>query len=143
MRVTSISIDAFRNLRELSIDPAAGVNVICGENGQGKTNLLEGIWMFTGGRSFRGAKDAELVPLGQSAARLSAEFFCGGRDNTAALRFGEKRGAKLNGIDCPSQQEQAGHFFAAVFSPAHLTLVKGGPAERRRALDAAICQLKP
>ena len=67
-------------MKELEIYPQEGVNIIYGENAQGKTNLLESIWMFTGCRSFRGAKDAELISLKNEAARLEMDFYAEGRE---------------------------------------------------------------
>ena len=143
MRATGISIRAFRNLRDVSIEPVETVNVICGENGQGKTNLLEALWLFTGARSFRGAKEAELVPLGGEQAAITLDLFADSREMQLQLRYGAKRGAFCNGVEEDSAADLAGNFLAVVFSPAHLSLVKGAPAERRRALDAVIAQLKP
>lgn len=143
MRVTRLSAVHFRNLDEIEIFPTDGVNIIYGENAQGKTNLLESIWMFTGCRSFRGAKDAELISLEDEAARLEMDFYGGGREQTAALLLNEKRNATLNGIGLPSAAKLVGEFRAVVFSPVHLSLVKDGPALRRRFLDLALSQLKP
>ena len=75
MKVTRLSAIHYRNLKELEIYPQEGVNIIYGENAQGKTNLLESIWMFTGCRSFRGAKDAELISLKNEAGN---GFLCRG-----------------------------------------------------------------
>ena len=85
MKVTRLSAIHYRNLKELEIYPQEGVNIIYGENAQGKTNLLESIWMFTGCRSFRGAKDAELISLKNEAARLEMDFYAEGREQEATL----------------------------------------------------------
>lgn len=143
MRVTRLAVDAFRNLREVDLSPAPGVNVVCGQNGQGKTNLLEALWMFTGSKSFRGAKEAEMVPLQSAWARATLSYFGEGRDNEASFVMGERRAARQNGVGLESLGEMAGRFYAVVFSPVQLMLVKGAPVERRRALDTVICQLKP
>ena len=81
MKVLSLTARGFRNLEPLQFSPHEGLNVICGENAQGKTNLLEAMWLFTGGRSFRGAKDAELVRVGEEQARTAER---NGRSNWAA-----------------------------------------------------------
>ena len=143
MRVTRLSVPAFRNLRDVLIEPVESVNVICGENGQGKTNLLEALWLFTGARSFRGAKEAEMIPLGAEQAICELSFQAFGRAQEMRLGFGRKKAAYLNGVNCASPAGLSGSLCAAVFSPAHLSLVKGGPAERRRSLDLVIGQLKP
>lgn len=124
--------------------PCPGVNVICGSNAQGKTNLLESLWLFTGGRSFRGSKDSELIAFGQPRARLRLDFFARNRDQRAEITVENgRRKAVLNGVDRGPASSLIGEFCAVVFSPAHLSLVKNGPAERRKFLDAAICQQKP
>jgi len=67
VKVESLHLRDFRNLKDLTLNPRPGVNVIWGDNGQGKTNLVEGIWLFTGGRSLRGSAQSELIRL---AARM-------------------------------------------------------------------------
>lgn len=143
MKVTRLSASHYRNLSRIEIFPQESVNLIYGENAQGKTNLLESIWMFTGCRSFRGAKDAELISLEDEAARLDLDFYAGGREQSAALTLDEKRHAVLNGVPLSSAAKLMGEFRAVVFSPVHLSLVKEGPAQRRRFLDLALSQLKP
>ena len=143
MNVESLSLDGFRNLEGVNIEPAPGVNIIYGKNAQGKTNLLEGLWLFTGGKSFRGAKDAETVGFGREFAELEMGFFSQGRKQSAVIRIKDAREAKLNGVPLASPGRLAGEFCAVVFSPAHLSLVKDGPAARRRFMDAALCQLRP
>ena len=143
MRVNKLEFDRFRNLQAGTLVPCENVNVITGENAQGKTNLLEALWLFTGARSFRGAKDKELIRIGEEECRLSLDFFAAGRDQNAVITVKNKRTAELGGIKLPSAAKLAGVFCGIVFSPAHLSLIKGGPAERRRLVDAAYCQLRP
>lgn len=143
MIVNRLEFEGFRNLAAGSIQPVPGVNILYGQNAQGKTNLLESIWFFTGGRSFRGAKDAETVAFGREKARLKMEFTAEERLQQAEITIEKRRSAALGGIPLPSASRLAGHFCAIVFSPAHLTLIKDGPDERRRFLDAAYCQIRP
>ncbi len=143
MRIERLHLRDFRNIRELTLDPRPGVNVIWGDNGQGKTNLVEGIWMFTGGRSLRGSTQSELIRFGCQSARLEMNFEAEGRLQNAVIRLGGKKTVQLNEINLKSASELAGVFPAVVFSPDHLSLVKEGPALRRRFLDDAICQLYP
>lgn len=143
MNITSIALSRFRNLRELSMEPDPSVNVIYGDNGQGKTNLIESVWLLSGARSFRGAKDADLISFGESGARIRASFRKDGRLQQAELRFGGRKSAFLNEIPLESAARLAGELCAVVFSPSHLSLVKDGPAERRRFLDTSICQITP
>ena len=144
MKVLELRASGFRNLETLRFSPCGGLNAVTGENAQGKTNLLEAMWLFTGGRSFRGARDQELVRAGAQEACLSLTFFSGGREQRAELTLrGGARQAVLNGVMKRGMAELIGRFCAVVFSPEHLSLVKGGPAERRAFLDSALCQAKP
>jgi DNA replication and repair protein RecF len=144
VRVQHLRLCDYRNIQEAQFLPCPGVNVLYGENAQGKTNLLEGIWLFTGGRSFRGARDAELVRFGGQRAELAMEFAAQEREMQGELLIeGGRRTAVLNHVPLGPASALVGKFCAVVFSPQHLSLARDGPAERRRFLDAAICQLKP
>ena len=143
MRVNRLELTHYRNLSPTVLEPGPGVNVIWGENAQGKTNLLEAVWLFTGGKSFRGARDSELTAFGEDESTLTMDFTAQDREQRARLTIRNRRSAVLNGVSLTGASQLAGRFCGIVFSPAHLTLVKGGPEERRRFLDAAYCQLRP
>ncbi len=143
MRVNSLKAKNFRNIQNIQIEPCENVNIIFGENAQGKTNLLESIWLFTGCRSFRGSKENEFIKFGEEFASLELNFFGNGRDQTAKIKIDEKRRPELNGVSLSSVSKLAGEFFAVVFAPTHLSLIKEGPSQRRKFLDIALCQLKP
>ena len=143
MKVTQVSIDSFRNLNRVDFSPREGVNVIYGENGQGKTNLLEAIWLFSGSKSFRGAKEAELIPIGGQQASLSLRFCDSYREHLGRLRLGENKEILLDGMPVESMPGLSGNLCCVVFSPVHLNLIKGGPSERRKSLDTVIGQVKP
>ena len=143
MRIDRVRLHDFRNIAAMELSLCDGANIIYGQNGQGKTNLIEALWLFTGAKSFRGARDAQLVRFGQPQAALEAAFFAGERDQEATLTIESRRTATLNGVPLKAPSELAGRFCAVVFSPSHLSLIKNGPAEKRRFLDTSICQLKP
>ena len=143
MKVTKFFCGDFRNFETFEWKPGPGMNVICGANAQGKTNLLEGIWLFTGAKSFRGAKDSELIKFGAPKAKLALHFISKGIENTAEIQIENRRIANFNEKNLPSTAALAGHFCAIVFSPADLSLVKDGPAVRRKFMDLAIGQLYP
>ena len=143
MFVRELTFEGFRNLHPGRWEPSAGVNILYGDNAQGKTNLLEACWLFTGGRSFRGAKDSELVGFDAPWAKLAMQFSAGGREQEAAIVIKGRRQATLNGLSLPSAAKLAGSFCGVVFAPDHLSLIKDGPEGRRRFIDAAICQLRP
>lgn len=147
MRLTHLELTDHRNLAHAVLDPDPNLTVLCGPNGQGKTNLLEAVWLLTGGKSFRGAKDAELIRWGCEFSVLEGSFETDGNEKTIRLTVGAKgsqrpgRTAKLNGVDQGRAAALAGNFQAVVFEPDLLALVKGGPEGRRRFLDSALCQV--
>ena len=143
MIVRKLTAEGFRNLHPTVWQPGEGVNILYGDNAQGKTNLLEACWLFTGSRSFRGAKDGEMVALGEDCDRLGLAFTAGGREQEAAITIRQRRQVTLNGVSLSSAAKLAGVFCGVVFSPAHLSLVKDGPEGRRRFVDSAYCQLRP
>lgn len=143
MKVLSLKTENYRNLAAKEYIPGGGVNIICGENGLGKTNLIESIWLFTGCRSFRSIRDKDVVRFGCSEAKLQMEFFSGNRNKEAEIKIDEKRHVTLNGIALPSGRKMMGEFTAVVFTPLHLAIVKEGPEERRKFIDIALSQLKP
>ena len=143
MTVIKLCAHNFRNLKDIEFKAGSGINIIYGQNAQGKTNLLECIWLFTGAKSFRGAKDAELINFNSTKAKISMDFKAHERQKTAKIIFTPRRQAELNGIKLPLPSKLAGEFYAVIFSPDHLSLIKDGPAERRKFLDLAIGQLWP
>ena len=143
MKISRLHLEQFRNIESLSVFPCETVNIIYGDNAQGKTNLLEAIWLFSGAKSFRGAKDADLIRFGESRALIESDFFCAGRQQTSKIQLEGKKTAWLNDIRQDSITAFAGIFTTVVFSPSHLGLVKDGPAGRRKFLDTSICQITP
>ncbi len=141
MIVENLCLSDFRNIRELSAEFCTGVNIIYGENAQGKTNMIEALWLFTGYRSFRGSKDCELIAFGKESAKIKARYqTCAGKIDCEIV-ISDKRRAYKNSVPLSSPSELLGEYPATVFSPSHLSLIKEGPAERRKFLDIAICQL--
>lgn len=143
MRVETLKIKNFRNIEEGEIVPCEEMNVFCGENAQGKTNILESIWLFTGAKSFRTSKDSEFLKFGTQKATTVMEFLSEGIKKTAKIEIEEKRKAFLNEKPLKSVSLLAGNFNAIVFSPSDLKLLNDGPQIRRKFMDTAIGQLYP
>ena len=124
---------------------APGVNVIYGENASGKTNLLEALFYFASGKSFRGGKERELIRLGETRAKAELLFSAHGLEKRMALTLekGKKRELSVGGVKVQRLSEYLGLFRAVIFTPDHLDLVKGVSENRRRFLDLAICQSFP
>lgn len=135
----------FRNVASAEVAFSPGINVLYGDNAQGKTNLLEAIYYVAIGKSFRGAKAAEIVRFGERESVLSLDFTDAVRTQNLTVRVSAhgKKSATQNGCRIESLSELVGVFRAVLFCPEHLLLVKEGPALRRNYLDVAICQLRP
>jgi len=142
--IKNLGFENYRNLKNSSLSPSPDINIIYGSNAQGKTNLIECMWLLTGGRSFRGAKDRELITFDKKFARVKASFFSTNREQTVEILVqNNKRTPFLNGVQKNYMSEIIGSFCAVIFSPNHLALVKNGPDERRNFIDSALCQIKP
>ncbi len=134
----------FRNIEHEIFVPSKNITVLNGLNGQGKTNFLEGIYLFAGIRSFRTMHENELVRFNQNLAELNMLFNNGRRDMKMTLKWlsdSGKRFCSINGVPIIKLSEMVGNFRAVLFCPAHLSIVKEGPAMRRRFIDSAISQI--
>jgi DNA replication and repair protein RecF len=144
MRVGRIALSGFRNYEWEAADFAPGTNVVTGENAQGKTNLLEAVYLLSGGRSFRTRLDRELVGFGFSSAEVLADVESGGRDQTIKITLipGQRKQITVNAVK-RTAAELSGVMTCVLFCPDDLDVVKEGAAARRRLLDMAISQLRP
>ncbi len=144
MIVRRIALSCFRNYEFASTEFDAGTNVICGRNAQGKTNLLEAVYMLSTGRSFRTRFDRELISFGADGADILAELSSHGREQSVNLRMSQGRPKR---ILVNSVKKSAGELSETVntvlFCPDDLNLIKEGAAVRRRLMDNAISQIRP
>ena len=143
MKIKNLTCRDFRNMKEIFLSDFEQMNVIYGENAQGKTNLLEAIWLFTGAKSFRNARDHDFIRFGCDSCRMEIAFISEGIQKEASLLIQEKRTAFLNENRLKATSDLAANFHAVIFSPNDLELIKGGPAARRKFLDLAIGQISP
>lgn len=143
MIIKNICLNNFRNLKQIYIEPHQNMNILCGENAQGKTNLIEAIWLFTGAKSFRNSKENEMISFDCKKTEIEINFISEGIEKTAKIIIDDKKNLFLNDKKIKSASEFAGNFNAIVFSPTDLSLIIDGPAIRRRFLDVAIGQLYP
>lgn len=144
MKVTCLELENFRNIAGAQLFPCDGVNIIFGENAQGKTNLLESLWLCSGGRSFRGTREGQMVRFGEKAFRIQLSFEDRQREQKLLFQSaGSSRKIRLNNVPLKGAAELAGEFLSVVFSPSDLSIVQEGPAARRSFLDNAISQIKP
>jgi len=145
MNLNELAISGFRNYDQDEITFDSGTNIIIGENGQGKTNLLEAVYYLTGGRSFRTRYDKELIRHDISFATIKAGFSAEEREQTIEiqLRRGRKKEIFINNVRQKRATDLSGKVMAVLFSPDDLELVKGGAANRRRFMDLSLSQLRP
>ena len=145
MIVKKITLDFFRNYVHLEADFHPRVNVIVGENAQGKTNLLEAVAFLSSVSSHRARYDREMIQLGVDSAFIKGEIFSRERDYTleANLFRGARRQLYSNGVRLKTADELSGLLNTVLFCPEDLYLIKEGAAARRRFLDDCICQLRP
>lgn len=147
MRVQSLLLRDFRNIHRLSVEFHPGINVIYGHNAQGKTNLLEAIYLLVTGRSFRTTQDSELIPWATKeyeGTLIRAEVIKqSGQEQLTFFLLGKTKQILVNGTPIARMANLIGRLNAVLFTPADLLLVRGAPALRRRFLDIAIGQSNP
>ncbi len=145
MNVESIRLINFRNYRDIFVSLNKKTNIFVGKNAQGKTNLLEAIYICATGKSFRTNKDRELISFDKEAAYIGAKVKVNNKEKLIEIKYdlrSQKR-IRLNKIELKSQKELDSGLNVVVFSPEDLKLVKGGPVERRNFLDMSISQIRP
>ncbi len=143
MKILHHEIKNYRNISDVSFYPDEKINIIYGENGHGKTNIIESIWLFTGCNSFRTRKNIELVKENEKEAQLNMDFFAFNREQEVEIKIGETKDVHINGIKKNTHRQLLGEFQAVVFSPSVLSVIKEGPGEKRKFIDIAISLLKP
>ncbi|MBE6013039.1 MAG: DNA replication and repair protein RecF, partial [Lachnospiraceae bacterium] len=143
MLVSSVSLKNVRNLKELNIGLSEGINILYGNNAQGKTNFLEAIYICATGRSHRTASDKEIINFKENEAFINLSSVSNGiKDKISVyLRRDLKKGIAVNGVALRKLGDLFGRLLIVMFSPEDLQLVKSGPSERRKFMDMEICQL--
>ncbi len=144
MKIKKFKAESFRNIEKCEIEFTDGVNLIYGGNALGKTNVIEGIYLFSRGRSFRTAQEKDMVKYGAPGFRVAIDYES--RDGECSLEyasFGREKRRRRNGYAVKSAKELIEGFKAILFHPDNLSLVKGGPEERRAFLNVALAQYYP
>ncbi len=145
MILQSLDLREFRSYRQGSFSFRPESNILFGENGRGKTNLLEAILLLTGARSWRASRKSELVHWDAQSAFLAARVHSGGREKELRMELpaAGRTNASVNGVKIKRQYNLAEHLRCVLFSPEDLHIVKGAAAGRRAFVDDALCQLRP
>lgn len=145
MNIKNLEVFNFRNYEYEKEEFVPGLNLIVGANGQGKTNLVEAIYLLSLGRSFRTNKDKEMVRFEKEHAIVSGVICSGDREHKIEIKIGNelKKAVKINSIPIDRLSDLLGIFNVVVFAPEDLKLVKEGPKERRNFMDREISQIRP
>ena len=145
MIIKSIELSNFRNYEKLEIRFREGVNILYGDNAQGKTNILEAAYLSGTTRSHKGSKDKEMIRFGQEEAHIRTVVSKNERDHQIDmhLRRSASKGVAVNRIPIKKASELFGVLNIVFFSPEDLNIIKNGPAERRHFMDMELCQMDP
>ena len=143
MWIKKIKINNFRNYKSQEINLEKNINIFYGENAQGKTNIIEAIFLSSMGKSFRAKKDKEMIMLGEEKSNIEIEYEKTDRDGKIKIELGNKKIVYINGIKIKKLSELLGKINVVIFTPDDINILKGGPQNRRRFLDIMISQLKP
>ena len=143
MWISRVKIKNFRNYEEQEIELKPNVNVFYGENAQGKTNIIEAIFLCSMGKSFRAKQDKEMIKIDSQNAVVEIEFQKKDREGKIKIQLGNKKVVYVNGIKIKKLSELLGNLNVVIFNPDDINILKGGPQNRRRFLDIMISQLKP
>ena len=143
MIIKSLELSDFRNYENLKIDFSSGTNILYGDNAQGKTNILEAIFMSATTKSHKGSKDKEIIRFGKDEAHIRTII---DRDNAEYrvdmhLRSSKTKGIAIDGQKIKRASDLIGKLNVVFFSPEDLSIIKNGPSERRRFMDMELCQL--
>lgn len=143
MWINEIKLSNFRNYNYQEIKLHENINVFYGENAQGKTNIIESIFLSSIGKSFRTSNEKELIRFGEEKAVSEIYFQKSDRDGKIKIEINDKKNIYLNGIKLKKLSELLGNINIVIFTPDDINILKGGPQNRRRFLDIMISQLKP
>ena len=143
MYIEKIRLQNFRNYENLEIDLNKNINIIYGENAQGKTNIIESIFLCAFGKSFRTSKEKEMIKFNEEKSLVEAFYQKKDRDGKIKIELGNKKQISLNGIKIKKLSELLGNINIVIFTPEDINILRDGPVKRRRFLDMMIGQLRP
>lgn len=143
MYIERIKLNNFRNYKQLDLELNKNLNIIYGDNAQGKTNILESIFLCSFGKSFRTTKEKEMIMFNEDKCLVEVYYQKSDRDGKIKIEIGNKKQISLNGIKLKKLSELLGNMNIVIFTPEDINILKEGPVKRRRFLDIMIGQLRP
>lgn len=143
MYISSVELKNYRNYEYASIPFKDGINILFGDNAQGKTNILESLYVCATTKSHRGSRDKELIQFGQEEAHIRMMVNKKAIDHRIDMHLKKQKGkgAAIDGMFVKKSSELLGMVHMILFSPEDLSIIKNGPGERRRFMDLELCQL--
>lgn len=146
MYITKLYVNGFKNLKDISINPHPKINIFCGKNAQGKTNLIESIWLCSGVKSFRNTKDKSMIDINGDVSVIELGFKDNNREQIIKYQMAKpnvkEKNVFLNGVKLKAPSNLFGNFNCVIFTPEDLELSKGAPENRRKFLDLSVSQIK-
>ena len=142
MKIKNIELINFRNYETLSIDLSPKINIFYGNNAQGKTNILESIFLCSLGKSFRSNKEKEFIQFEKEFTSVRIEYEKKDRDGKIKYDIADKKIVTVNGIKIKKLSEILGNIHTVIFTPDDIAILKNGPASRRKFLDMFIRTIK-
>ena len=143
MYIKNIELQNFRNYEKQNIELNKNINIIYGDNAQGKTNILEAIFLCGFGKSFRTNKEKELIQFEKERTCVEVEYEKKDRDGKIKVDISNRKQVMVNGVKIKKLSELLGNINLVIFTPDDINILKNGPANRRRFLDMMIGQLRP
>lgn len=146
MFITRLCINGFKNLKNVEIYPHEKLNIICGRNAQGKTNLIETVWLCSGAKSFRNTKDKRMIGDDEQSMHIELDFKNAFREQNIKFSMArpniKEKSVLLNGVKLKAPSKLFGSLNCVIFTPEDLELSKGSPENRRQFLDLSVSQIK-
>ena len=143
MYIEKIKLQNFRNYKELELNLNKNINIIYGDNAQGKTNILEAIFLCSFGKSFRTNKEKEMIKFNEEKLNVEVFYQKKDRDGKIKIKIASKKQVSLNGIKIKKLSELLGNINIVIFTPDDINILRNGPENRRKFLDIMIGQLRP
>lgn len=143
MIIKEIEFENFRNYEKEKIEFINGINLFVGDNAQGKTNIIESIYISAFGKSYRTIKDKEIIKFDKDYCRINSNFFKNNMDENIEIFIdnNNKKSIKKNEVKISKLSDHVGNILIVIFSPDSLDIIKGAPSKRREFIDMICCQL--
>ena len=143
MYIKNIKLNNFRNYNKQEISFGKNINIFFGQNAQGKTNIVESIFMCSLGKSFRTNKEKELIKFNENNTNIEINYQKKDREGKIIYKIGDKKEIFINGIKLKKMSGILGNLNIVLFSPEDINIIKEGPSQRRKLINMLICQIRP